>query len=730
MELAELTAYAAEKYQIREERKWNDFPGFSVLCHPQTGKWTALLMRQWDTDTGREIECCDLKCGRETLRQYPRPYLSGPVRMRGSGWISIAFDDRTEKEIVFQLFDKAVASGMQHGAVIILDSQPVRDTGTKQAPGHQGAAGRDFTDQGTAGRDFMDQGIAGRDFMDQGAAGRNFVYQDTLLPFAGRVFRPEKEKLPERLREMRHLYQYGRETEKTRAENFYRQALFMQDYEDCYPWSGNFICYYPNYQELTTKQLRGYFSWRTQLRRGVFEPIAASAAYIYIYELLNSIGAASPEDALQKMKDFETRYVDAGFGDSRMKYNLRRWMMDFAILHDLPPETASEAADPDMIKKDLALSLLRKPGDAEDEELFPALCTFGGKKLAASPVITRDPERGRHLFCEAWRKAAGDCRREKDLFVLCFGQMITRPWYPLSNAVYYDQSLRGDRDYVLNASRSYHRRNGKWQVASFENLLFDKAGFQGFLHEADVLLRRYLKTGRYLREKPEDVWAVPYITSVIEDEKKARIEAARPKITIDFSGLDQIRRDAETTRDSLLTEWDTETASAFPWDRKPSGSSVRDEEEGFPAGNAAVRDEEECLPAGNAAVRDEGEGLSAGNAAGRNEERGHPAGNTAVRNEGGCASSEIAPGQAMYNSPPVPLDPVQIEILRALLRGEDAKDIVRAHHLLPSIAADAINEALIDEFGDIVLECEDDTLSLVDEYIGDIRQMFGGIIDE
>ena len=46
LELAELTAYAEEKFHIQEQHKWADFPGFSVLSDPDTGKWLALLMRQ------------------------------------------------------------------------------------------------------------------------------------------------------------------------------------------------------------------------------------------------------------------------------------------------------------------------------------------------------------------------------------------------------------------------------------------------------------------------------------------------------------------------------------------------------------------------------------------------------------------------------------------------------------------------------------------------------------
>ena len=236
MQLAELVAYAREKYQMEEQHKWADFPGFSVLCHPQTGKWVALLMRQWDTDIGEEIERCDLKCGIVVLTRLARSYLSPPIRMRGSQWIDIAFDGRTEREVVFRLLDEAVAAGRPHGYTIVLGSKrPVVEDG----------------------------------------------YQDTALPFADSAYQPTRENIPERLREMKRLYEYGRESEEARAKNFYRQAVFMQDYEDDVPWSGNYIRYFPTYHDLNTVQLRGYFSWRAHLRRGDFQPITASAAYIY-----------------------------------------------------------------------------------------------------------------------------------------------------------------------------------------------------------------------------------------------------------------------------------------------------------------------------------------------------------------------------------------------------------------------------------------------------------------
>ena len=86
MDLAGLTAYAREKYHISEQHKWADFPGFSVLADPATGKWAALLMRQWDSEAGEQIERCDIKCGRSCLEEYRVPWLSGPFRMHGQKW--------------------------------------------------------------------------------------------------------------------------------------------------------------------------------------------------------------------------------------------------------------------------------------------------------------------------------------------------------------------------------------------------------------------------------------------------------------------------------------------------------------------------------------------------------------------------------------------------------------------------------------------------------------------
>ena len=318
MELSELVAYARDKYGIEEQRKWAGFPGFSVLSHPRTGKWVALLMKQWDTETGEEIQRCDLKCGIQTLTEHHEPYLGLPIRMKGPKWISAAFSDETDPQLLFSLFDRAVMSGDVQGFTMVLETPPqpaVRD------------------------------------------------HHDTPLPSLSRS-PAERDAPPERLRMMRHLYEYSSNSIEARAANFIRQGRFMADYEDEASWAGlGFVCYFPTYHDMTTRQLRGYFAWRTHVRRGDYQPIAISAAYIYLYELLNLIGADSPEDALEKLKGFETGYLDAGYAVIREEAAKEFDPLELVYPREVPVfEKYDEYVPPELVRKGFAYGVLDVAG--------------------------------------------------------------------------------------------------------------------------------------------------------------------------------------------------------------------------------------------------------------------------------------------------------------------------------------------------------------------------------
>ena len=500
------------------------------------------------------------------------------------------------------------------------------------------------------------------------------VYGETALPFVGERQELQRPKVPERIREMMKLYEHGDGSYLHKCRNFVRQGRFMEDYEDDAPWTGDVRKYFPTYHDFDVRQLRGYFTWRTGVRKGEYSPIAASLAYLYLYELLCGIGCSSPEDSLEKMRAFETGFLDSGIGDPSMRKNLRRWMLEYAVLHNLPAETARTFADPAMLEKDTALARLRTPENVSDEEVFSALCVLGGNRLTQSPAAADEGGKGKHLFAEVWRFALQKwAEKGKNLFEACFGGQKEFHWYPLSNALYTEDGRHPDTDYILDASRSFHCRGGRWTEERYEELFFDRKRLEEFLHEADRAIRRYLKTGRNLQEKPTEAWARPYVEAVLEADRKAALEALKPIITIDLSGLEQIRRAASITRDSLLTEEEKNEA-------RDGGEPV--------------------LPADNTSIRLSSE--------------------TAVTKPEPAEAEEE--GQTTFDG----LDETHLTILQTLLRGEKAEGQIRAAHLMPALVVDTINEAFYDEIGDNILEYDGNEISLIEDYREDVAAILGG----
>ncbi len=510
MELSELTSYAEEKYQIREQYKLAGFPGASVLCHPKTSKWIAVLMRQWDGDLGEIVERCDMKCGQDAQEMSSVPYLSAPFKMQGKAWMGVIFDSHTDRAAVLRLFDRAVRSEERPGTATIVVASQI-------------------------------------------APPKN-AYRETPL----RIDHAWNDTgIPEPIQRMLSLYEYCDDLMKEQALNFYRQGKLMENYEDDAPWTGDLRRLYPTYHDMNIRQLRGYFTWRTRLRKGEWQRTSVSMAYVYIYELLNGIGAASPEESLERMLDFERNYIDAGFGDNYIGDNLRRWMLDFAILKAIPADKAIQCADEGMARQDHALAVLRRPDENDDGEVVQALRFMGGPK--AAPMILQQEI---HLAAETWRHALRHYNYNgMDLFTACFGEMKEYLWHPLGNAVYYDQLPCGDTEYVLNECRRFHRRNGSWHECCHERMYFKTTLVLELLHQTDLRLRRYLKTGHYLREKSGEEWVLQFVNAVIGEDQRQREEASRPKIDISLDNLEHIREDAIKTRDSLLTEEDLEDAA-------------------------------------------------------------------------------------------------------------------------------------------------------------------------
>lgn len=631
MRISDFAAYAKEKYQVIEEC-CEEMPGVLTLYHPKTRKPLALLAQNAEGETLAETEYCELKCGSSALREQ-KPYLKPASKALGEEWTRIEFNDRTEESVVHKLLAKAILLGIQRdGCTIVLASQ-----------------------------------------LPQNEA----VYQDTPLPNAPQSASPQKprESLPPQLCAFQKLQRERWLYSRNEKKNFYQQALFMQDYEDILPWEGEFEHYFPIYIDLNTRQLRGYFGWRTKVRHGQYDPVPESVAYIYLYELLNGVGAPTPEEIYEKLQEFEREYLDKGNGTATMRWNLRRWMREYAILYDLPPELAQQTLEEDTLQKDRAFAVLHDVQNYTDEQIFSALSEFAGKRTLASPLFTKCPERAAQLFGAAWRAASEYNEQGVNLFALCFGAQVKRRWVPFYNAQVYHLPVQKERTYALDKSRNYFCKGECWYESAYPQIFRNKAFFAGFLHEVERRLRRYLKVGGALKPNPDDAWATPYIDAALEADRKAQLEAAKPKISIDLAGLAKIRADAVLTRESLLTE-------------EERGES----EAPAPVLPPIAKDSPVPVPPAKAAPEQPG---------------------------------EKAPGAAPGKSENALLSPLECRVVQMLLEGQDPAALLKAEHQMPEVLADRINDALFDEIGDTVLECENDQLSILEDYQEDIKELLG-----
>ncbi len=506
-----------------------------------------------------------------------------------------------------------------------------------------------------------------------------------------------KQHVPEQIRRMKNLYQYRSGSFRQICKNFYVQGKFMEDYEDNAPWDGVVsTCYWPTYHNLSLAQLRGYFTWRTELRKGNYRKHCETFVSMYLYELLNGIGTKSVEDSLHKMEEFEKGYIDAGFSDRYLRGRLHRWMLELAVLNGLASDIACKYADSDMLEKDAAVEILRYPEKFSAQEVFNALCVFGGKKTAESKLVQEHGTEAINFFAAVWCLASAQYRKDgESLFQLCFGIPSAREWRPLESTFYYDNysnsKKRKSVTYKLNPSRTYLFKRDRWYEVAHQNYDIDRKIIVNLLQETDRRLRLYLKTGHPLKERKEAAWAVPYIEAVIEADRKAKLEAARPKVSIDFSGLDKIRKDALETQDNLLTEEERNTLESDAVNkavRKSAASKKRTKENSAARKNTAAMSSVAASP--------------------------HLA----------SEQSEAAVLAAPSNTS-VPLNGMQMQLLQMLLRGEPVQELITAQHGMPNVIADAINEALFDFIGDTVVECDGETITLVEDYRDDIIGILG-----
>ena len=341
---------------------------------------------------------------------------------------------------------------------------------------------------------------------------------------------------------------------QSRESIFIKQGKLLADYEDDYVYDRRVTHYFPTYQSLTNPELRGYFSWRTKLRRGNLQKTSLTYAFLYIYELLNQIGVADPMDGYRKLTEFRDAY--GALDDGILPY-LNLWLMDYVVYYDLD---AGLLADDPQVRFNRGIAVLDSIRSRGDEEVIRTVKQLSPKWLERSKFYREYREDCDTVIVRVLRRMSAhyNARCKKTMAEQYFGSFSQYRVILFDVAVFHERQVEGSRQYMVDENYIYRCRNGLWSVQKYNCLPHSNGKLGDVLKAIDGVMRECNGYGRPIQYKLDTKWILKIIQEEARNlltEKKA---AEEKKITIDYSRLARIRDDAAVTRDRLMVEEEAE----------------------------------------------------------------------------------------------------------------------------------------------------------------------------
>lgn len=560
----------------------------------------------------------------------------------------------------------------------------------------------------------------------QSARFSNKIYADEPILKTGRQM---QNFLPDQYRKMREISRWqddpkgGAGRWLSEAELFYRQGLLMADFEDDCPYNGTFKSYFPTYNAMSDRQLRGYFTWRAQVRRGNIEETSTSFAFLYLYELICGIGVDDPLDGFDKIKAFWDAYRAFEPGIDRFA---RVWLQDYAVFHGLDPKLLHDSktvafdnalielrrAVRDLVPASAPLAQASKrrkaseptlplpPDEACEERLMAAINALSTYNLNNSRLDRSHHRDLRHVACAVYVRMARyyDTHRKTGIVASLFGEETAMPYTMFASAVFFAPERHEDCEYHLDPIHIYRCQNGFWECMRIHGSRQKSSKLGEMMRACDQRLRLALDPAHPLKEEK-----IPkYLAKIIDDEIVAWLSwdaAHQPvKIDIDLSQLGHIRSAAAQTREALLIDEEREDDALEDAEEVDSGQP-----EAEPAANMVAE------PVATAIRQDEAD---------------EP---TISTEQFGIVAPLLAPAPTPATAMPADitsaLAPAAEDYLRALLEqnAAQAASAVARSGQSEDMLVDSINETLFDLVGDTVIEFGAAGPQIIEDYEADVR---------
>lgn len=388
--------------------------------------------------------------------------------------------------------------------------------------------------------------------------------------FKEEAIRPKSVRKPERLPAMiltaRSLENGSRQVWQSWESIFLKQGKLLANYEDDYDYPGRVQCYYPTYQSLTDRELRGYFSWRTKLRRGDIRPASLSFAFLYIYELINQIGVADPADGYRKLVDFRDAY---GRLDNSILPYLKRWLMDYVVYYGL--DAALLSGSPQVVF-DQSVAVLEHIQEQDAASIIRAAEQLSAGWLDRSKFYAAHREDMGAVTVRVLRRVSAHyaARCKKSMVEQYFGSFGHYQARLFDTAVFCNPLKTRNYEYAVDEACVYRCENGLWSVRKRSVPDHAAKKLDALLKTIDSVMRQEFHYRYPVKAELETKWMVRIIQEEVQAllaEKKA---AEEKKITINYSQLTKIRRDAAITREKLIVEEEEEPAPCAQAQPAPS----------------------------------------------------------------------------------------------------------------------------------------------------------------
>jgi len=387
--------------------------------------------------------------------------------------------------------------------------------------------------------------------------GAEFVYRDEPI-IATAAQRAAA--LPEKYREMRRIGSSDPALLINESRLFVEQAKFMEDFEDSFEYNGTFMRYFPTYRHMSDRQLRGYFSWRTEVRRGNIRETSLSFAFLYLYELINLVGTENAEDAIEKLDRFVEGY---SVYDRSIRRYAQRWRHDMAVYYGVSSALSGSMSPEEGFAA--AAKTLSSPHYAEEDRLFEAIVSLSSFNPEKSKLYKKHPDETKALICRIFTAFSDFCaeHRKVSLAERLFGRKKERTYVIFPSAVFYDRQKYREYEFVSAGGRVYKCKNGSWSVTGYPDLNKKSSELGALIKSVDASIRPYfgIDTG-------ESTETSRILNGIVEKEIAAFFEERRraeaKKIRFDFSKLDGIRASADSTAKRLVTEDDADLEDDFP----------------------------------------------------------------------------------------------------------------------------------------------------------------------